>query len=42
MSHSLPASSPIKIAAVVLAGGQGERMGRQDKGLVLYQGVPMV
>ncbi|MCV2402309.1 molybdenum cofactor guanylyltransferase [Marinomonas sp. C2222] len=29
-------------SAAILSGGQGERMGRQDKGLLLYQGKPMV
>ncbi|MDY6929578.1 MAG: molybdenum cofactor guanylyltransferase MobA [Pseudomonadota bacterium] len=32
----------MRAAAVILAGGQGERMGRQDKGLVLYRGAPML
>lgn len=30
------------VTAVVLAGGQGQRMGGQDKGWVLYQGKPMI
>ncbi|MDO6592578.1 molybdenum cofactor guanylyltransferase MobA [Neptuniibacter sp. 1_MG-2023] len=42
MSHALTQYPPLKIAAVVLAGGQGSRMGDQDKGLVIYDGKPMV
>ena len=30
------------VTAVVLAGGQGQRMGGQDKGWVMYQGKPMI
>ncbi|MBJ7538454.1 molybdenum cofactor guanylyltransferase [Marinomonas transparens] len=30
------------LSAAILAGGKGERMACQDKGLVLYQGLPMV
>lgn len=30
------------ISAVILAGGKGSRLGGQDKGLVLYQGKPLV
>jgi molybdopterin-guanine dinucleotide biosynthesis protein A len=31
-----------QIAAVILAGGQGRRMGGADKGLVAYQGRPLI
>ena len=31
-----------KVSAVVLAGGQGARMGRQDKGLLLFHNKPLV
>lgn len=31
-----------KVSGVVLAGGQGSRMERRDKGLVLFRGRPMV
>lgn len=31
-----------KVSGVVLAGGQGRRMGQQDKGLVLFHGRPLV
>ncbi|WP_310737585.1 molybdenum cofactor guanylyltransferase MobA [Inhella gelatinilytica] len=31
-----------RLAAVVLAGGEGRRMGGQDKGLLLWQGQPLV
>ncbi|HFC93452.1 MAG TPA: molybdenum cofactor guanylyltransferase [Leucothrix mucor] len=30
------------ISAVILAGGKGSRLGGQDKGLLLYQGKPLV
>lgn len=33
---------PARVAAVILAGGQGRRMGGADKGLVDYQGRPLV
>ena len=32
----------LKVSGVILAGGQSERMGGRDKGLLEYQGVPMV
>jgi len=41
MSSTL-ALSEIRIAAVVLAGGQGLRMGNLDKGLVCFDGEPMI
>ena len=41
MSSTL-ALSEISIAAVVLAGGQGLRMGNLDKGLVRFEGEPMI
>ncbi len=41
MSSTL-ASSETSIAAVVLAGGQGLRMGNLDKGLVRFEGEPMI
>lgn len=31
-----------KVAAVILAGGQGRRMGGADKGLIDYQGRPLI
>lgn len=31
-----------RVAAVILAGGQGRRMGGADKGLVAYQGRPLI
>lgn len=31
-----------KIAGVILAGGRATRMNHQDKGLVLYQGLPLI
>lgn len=30
------------VAGVILAGGLARRMGRQDKGLILYQGQPLI
>ena len=30
------------VSAVILAGGKGSRLGGQDKGLVLYQGKPLI
>ena len=35
-------SDPERVAAVILAGGQGSRMGGADKGLIDYQGRPLV
>ncbi len=32
----------LKVSGVILAGGQSERMGGKDKGLLEYQGCPMV
>ena len=45
--HVTPASTPTqpvreRITAVILAGGQGKRMGRADKGLQPFNGKPMV
>lgn len=34
--------SSVKITGLILAGGQGRRMGHVDKGLVLFNGRPMV
>ncbi|MFO7542711.1 MAG: molybdenum cofactor guanylyltransferase MobA [Thiobacillus sp.] len=31
-----------RVAAVILAGGQGRRMGGADKGLIAYQGRPLI
>ena len=31
-----------RLAAVVLAGGQGQRMGGRDKGLIAYRGRPLI
>lgn len=36
------AADPERVAAVILAGGQGRRMGGADKGLIDYQGRPLV
>lgn len=33
---------PERVAAVILAGGQGSRMGGADKGLIDYQGRPLI
>ncbi len=35
-------SDPERVAAVILAGGHGSRMGGADKGLIDYQGRPLV
>lgn len=32
----------VRVAAVILAGGQGRRMGGADKGLIEYQGRPLI
>lgn len=38
-----PAQNPLHdVTAVILAGGQGQRMGGQDKGLVHFSGQPMI
>jgi len=37
--HPIP---PIKLAAVILAGGQARRMGGEDKGLISYRGTPLI
>ena len=39
---SISASSPPAVTAVILAGGQGSRMGGSDKGLVMFRGKPLV
>lgn len=31
-----------EVSVVILAGGEGRRMGGQDKGLILYQGRPLI
>jgi len=33
---------PARVAAVILAGGQGQRMGGADKGLIDYRGRPLI
>jgi molybdopterin-guanine dinucleotide biosynthesis protein A len=38
----MPAAADARVAAVVLAGGQGRRMGGADKGLIDYRGRPLV
>lgn len=38
----LKPSQPLPICAVILAGGQGSRMGGQDKGWVNYQQQPLI
>jgi molybdenum cofactor guanylyltransferase len=35
-------SSPVRIGGLILAGGQGSRMGGLDKGLVTFRGHPMI
>lgn len=37
-----PNASRSPITGAVLAGGQGSRMGGQDKGWILYQGTPLI
>ena len=32
----------MKVSAVILAGGKGQRMGGQDKGLIIYAGKPLI
>ncbi len=39
---TLPAEPEVPLAAVVLAGGQGRRMGGQDKGLIELAGRPLI
>jgi molybdopterin-guanine dinucleotide biosynthesis protein A len=34
--------SPVPVSVLLLAGGQGARVGGQDKGLLPWQGVPMI
>lgn len=38
----LSTSQSSKVAAVILSGGQGERVQGQDKGLIPYRGCPMI
>ena len=40
--HHLPVISPSEITAIVLAGGQGSRMGGLDKGWVEHKNRPMI
>lgn len=40
-ASALPAIDPARITGVVLAGGRGARMGGLDKGLQLFDGVPL-
>lgn len=42
MSIITPITPDFTVDAGILAGGRGQRMGGQDKGLVLYDGKPMV
>jgi molybdopterin-guanine dinucleotide biosynthesis protein A len=42
MPGSASKSGATRIAAVILAGGQGRRMGGVDKGLIEYQGRPLI
>jgi molybdopterin-guanine dinucleotide biosynthesis protein A len=42
MSGTGSKSEPARVAAVVLAGGQGRRMGGVDKGLIGYKGRPLI
>ncbi|MBT9567495.1 MAG: molybdenum cofactor guanylyltransferase [Thiobacillus sp.] len=42
MADSIPKAGSEGIAAVILAGGQGSRMGGADKGLVAYRGRPLI
>lgn len=34
--------TPLPLSALILAGGAGQRMGGQDKGWLLWQGIPLV
>lgn len=40
--ESAPILPPSDITALILAGGEGRRMGGQDKGLVMWHGKPLV
>lgn len=42
MPDSGSESESARVAAVILAGGQGRRMGGADKGLIEYQGRPLI
>ncbi len=42
MSDSGSKLESARVAAVILAGGQGRRMGGADKGLIAYQGRPLI
>ncbi len=42
MNDSRPNSRPEKLSGLILAGGRGSRFGGNDKGLVVYNGKPMV
>ncbi|WP_263141715.1 molybdenum cofactor guanylyltransferase MobA [Pseudomonas sp. RIT-PI-AD] len=37
-----PASTPLRCSVLLLAGGRGQRMGGQDKGLLEWRGRPLV
>lgn len=39
---AFPASYKDRVTGVILAGGQGKRMGMADKGLQVFDGKPMV
>lgn len=41
MSITTPIAPNFTVDAGILAGGRGQRMGGQDKGLVLFEGMPM-
>jgi molybdopterin-guanine dinucleotide biosynthesis protein A len=40
--HDTRAPDKVRVAAVILAGGQGLRMGGADKGVLNYQGHPLI
>ncbi|WP_394752067.1 molybdenum cofactor guanylyltransferase MobA [Crenothrix sp.] len=40
--NTQPINNPSKTACVILAGGRATRMGHQDKGLVHYNGQPLI
>jgi molybdopterin-guanine dinucleotide biosynthesis protein A len=42
MVNDMNINRPYSVAAVILAGGQGSRMGGEDKGLVNFQQAPMI